>query len=263
MDEDPKDEAAADLLAFALGARPERVTDALVAYEPALASALPQVREDLAALALALAPAPAPPGLRQRILRSVSARARPARPALVVLDMMVDHLRPGGGGEVPRARAIVPDLRARIEAARAASMPVVYVVDVHEAWDTDTDLIDGWGAHNLAGTDGAEVWPELAPIPGDPVIAKSTYNAFTGSRLGEVLDELRVDELILTGCLTELGIMATATAGFEKGFAVTVPRELQAGAHEALERAALTAIALMAPYGPARAARLRAFAEAP
>lgn len=40
---------------------------------------------------------------------------------------------------------------------------------------------------------------------------KPSYSAFFATELASVLDELKIDTLVLAGCLTEIGIMATAT----------------------------------------------------
>jgi len=71
-----------------------------------------------------------------------------------------------------------------------------------------------------------------------------------------VLDELRVDSLELTGCLTDLGVLATATRALELGFAVEVPPATQAGSSEGAEQVALGFLRVMLPYGAARMARL-------
>lgn len=257
-DPTPDEERAAELLAFALGARPERITDAmLLAQPPEVRVALAGVHEVLAAVGRQEAPIAPSAALRHRLLASVAKRRRVSKSALLVVDMVNDHLKPGSALEVPRAREIVPSLKARIAQARAEGIPVVYVVDQHEADDTDMDFVDGWGAHNIAGTSGAEVWSELSPAPGDRVVSKPTYSAFTDSKLAGVLDELGVDSLVLTGCLTEIGLMATAKDALERGYVVDVPADAQAGAHPDLERTTLITLSAMTPYGPARASLIR------
>jgi nicotinamidase-related amidase len=143
--------------------------------------------------------------------------------------------------EVPRARAIVPALQRRLDEARAASTPIVYVVDEHDPSDQDLDGIEGWGAHAIRGTEGTEVWPAIAPHAQDRVVTKSTYSAFTG-------------------CMTEIGVLATATEALQRGFAVEVPADSQAGANEMTERVAMGVLSIMPPYGPTRRARLDALA---
>lgn len=264
MSDEPKpnpeqgDEQLADLMAFALAGRPERIEDGLVALTPPEAGVrqgVRDVREVLATIGRAETPEAPPPKLRARLMGSLAART--ARKALVVIDMINDHLQPGALLEVPRARAVVPALRKRIAEARAAGVPIVYVVDEHEPDDPD---LDAWGTHAVKGTPGTEVWSELAPESGDRIVKKPSYSAFYDSTLESVLDELKVDTLVLTGCLTEIGVMATATDAMQKGFAVEVPLDSQAGSCAEMETAAVGTINVMAPFGPARKARLERLA---
>lgn len=248
------DEDAPDPLAFALTARPERIEAALLALAPALAPHVVDARQTLAALALGLAPEAPPAALRLRLLATLRPTAPPRRGVLVI-DMIRDHLAPGSALEVPRARAVVPALRRRLAEARRAGVPVIYVLDAHDPDDTD---LDAWGAHAVRGSEGARVWDAIAPEPGDHLVEKPTFSAFHASGLEATLSELGLDTLELTGCLTEMGLFATATDALQRGFAVEVPPATQAGAAPELERAALTVLAAMAPYGPARQARLAA-----
>jgi nicotinamidase-related amidase len=245
-----------DLVELLLQGRPEHVNSALLSRQPPDAKAgAASVQDTLAALAWTPEPATPPAALRSRILSTVAKRQGGAneRTAVLVLDMLNDHLAPGGSLEVPRARAIVPALAARLEVARSAGSPVVYVCDEHEPDDPD---LDPWTTHNVKGTQGAEVWPALAPHPGDRMVRKSTYSAFTGSTLAAQLDDLQVDTLVLTGCLTEIGILATAVDALQRGFAVEIPPDSQAGASPLSEAAALDVLAMMPPYGAARRARV-------
>jgi nicotinamidase/pyrazinamidase len=249
------DEAMAELFALVVSGRADPLVDVALSDAPTpVKNEFRAIREAFATVGLEANPiAPSAP-LRARILGSIDARALPARKAMLVIDMLNDHLTPGLPLEVPRARGIVPALSARLDAARAEGVPVVYVLDEHDPEDAD---LDAWGAHNVRGTHGAEVWPDLAPKPGDRVVAKPTYSAFTRSNLQDVLSALRVDTLVLTGCLTEIGLLATATDALQKGYAVEIPADAQAGATAASEQMALGLVGLLAPYGPARQALLQ------
>jgi nicotinamidase-related amidase len=146
----------------------------------------------------------------------------------------------------------------RIAQARAAAEPVVYVLDRHDPGDAD---MDAWATHALEGTEGAEVWPPLAPVAGDRLVTKPSYSGFYGSELESVLEELAVDTLVLTGCATEVQLMATATDALHRGFAVEVPADAQAGASEAGEMVTLGTLAALVPYAPSRRARLERIAQ--
>jgi nicotinamidase/pyrazinamidase len=253
------DEAiGAELLQLVAAGRPEHLARLAVEQLPEPARlGLAQITELFASLAL-YAPAPPQPtssGLRDRILASARKRIeqKPKR-ALLVIDMLNDHLEEGGPLEVPRARAIVPALQAKLDEARREGVPVVYIVDEHEADDPDLDI---WRAHNVRGTHGAAVWPAIAPSEGDRVVRKQTYSAFVGSELEAVLADLSVETLVLTGCLTEIGLHATAVDALQRGYAVEVPEATQAGVSEATEHVTLAVLRVLQPFGPTRRDLLR------
>jgi nicotinamidase/pyrazinamidase len=257
--EDPQEAAVLELLALLLQARPEWVTSFLLESQaPEVKTAAAMVANTMAAMAVALPPATLVTDeagvdpLKARILATLSGRQKPRR-ALVVVDMQNDNLSPGSAVEVPRAREIIPALRARLDAARSEGMPVVYIIDQHEQDDPELDL---WTTHNVVGSVGAEVWPEIAPKPGDKQVTKATYSAFTGSKLDELLGDLAVDTLVLTGCVTEVGVLATAMDALQKGYAVEIPPDCQAGTGPFAEGAAMTTVSLMPPFAPARRDRL-------
>ncbi len=236
-----------NLLALLLAGTPDRVLDAYVAVSLPDRSDLAELRETLAKYALAAEPASPSPALRERLLARRPAPLRPRRPALVVLDMIRDYLTPGGPLEVPRAREIVPALARRLDEARAASIPIVYVCDSHPPDDPD---FRDWPVHAVEGTAGADVWPPIAPRPGDHVVRKRTYSAFTGSELGPLLDRLGADQILLTGCATEVGMAATATDALQRGFVVDIPPDCQAGTSALLEQATLITLSAMPPFEP-------------
>ena len=236
------------LLEMTLAGTPARIIDTVASISPDDAKDLVDIRSGLADLALAESSVVAPSAaLRERLLATRPRRRRPQRPVMVVLDMIQDHLTPGKPLEVPRARLIVPSLQRRLDEARANHIPVVYVCDTHRPDDPD---FRDWPVHAVEGTPGADPWPELAPLRGDHLVRKRTYSAFTQSDFGPLLEDLGADELVLTGCLTEMGMSATAHDALQRGYVVTIPPELQAGASAVAEHVTLLSLSLMPPFEP-------------
>lgn len=251
MDEQQQLNELARLMELVLAGRPDRVTQALLAtLSSADAQTYAAVESALAEHAQSEVAAIQPDAAaKDRLLAAFAQKQLPARRAVLVLDMIVDHLLPGRPLEVPRARAIVPALVESLTLFRRDAVPVVYVLDHHQPGDPD---LESWGQHAVAGTEGAEIWPALAPHPGDLLVHKPTYSAFLGTNLQEVLDDVRCDTLVLTGCLTEIGLMATAMDALQRGYALEIPRETQAGFSLLNEHMALGVLSVMAPYAPAR-----------
>jgi nicotinamidase/pyrazinamidase len=230
-----------------LAGTPDRTLDAVASPVAEDAADLTELRSELVELASAAPPVLPSATLRERLLAARPRPRRPERPVLVVLDMINDHLTQGRPLEVPRARAIVPALRLRLAEARSRGIPVIYACDCHAGDDPD---YNDWPRHALEGTEGSEVWPDLTPEPRDRMVKKPTYSAFNRSDLGPVLEEIGADQIILTGCATELGIHATAVDALQRGYVVTIPPDSQAGVNAVAEQMTMLALSTMPPYDP-------------
>ncbi|MEK6726888.1 MAG: isochorismatase family cysteine hydrolase [Deltaproteobacteria bacterium] len=145
---------------------------------------------------------------------------------LLIIDMLDDFVLPGAPLEVPDTRKIIPNIGREIIKARGAGYPVVYVCDSHAPDDREFQI---WPRHCVKGTKGARVVDELAPEPKDIVIEKTTYSGFFNTRLEEVLRSLGVTDLIITGCVTNICILFTASDAVLRGYNVTVPKDCVAG----------------------------------
>ena len=239
------------LLDALLAGTPVRVIDAVVADGGLPVRAMiDALREDLAAIPLALPYEPVTEGFRERLVSAIA--ALPERPrrraAVLVVDMLVDHLTPGSPMEVPRARAIVPAVQSRLARARASHEPVVYLCDHHEADDPE---LETWPLHNTR-TPREDIWPTLAPEPDDVLVTHRSYSGFFESRLDDTLRSLDVNTLVLTGCLSEFQIFATATDALERGYTVELPDDCHAGSSVSSERQVRATLSMMRPTEPLR-----------
>jgi nicotinamidase/pyrazinamidase len=158
--------------------------------------------------------------------------------ALLVIDMLNDFVRKGAPLEVPDARTIIPIVHREIEKARAAGNPVIYLCDSHTPDDKEFSKY-GWPPHAVRGTMGAKVIDELKPSNGDIVIQKTTYSGFFGTDLEENLKRLGVDLLRLTGDVTHICVMFTASDAVLRDYQVTVVEKGVAGIAQEDHEAAL------------------------
>jgi nicotinamidase/pyrazinamidase len=150
------------------------------------------------------------------------------RQALVIIDMLNDFVLPGAPLEVPETRTILPALRQRLETARAAGEPILFVCDAHAPDDREFSRM-GWPPHAIAGTRGAEIIDELKPLPGEHLIHKTTYSGFYQTDLNRILRELQVEALMITGCVSNICILYSAADAVMRGYRVSVPRDCVAG----------------------------------
>ncbi len=134
-------------------------------------------------------------------------------PALLVIDVQnaIDDPVWGRRGQ-PEMEDRIADL---LDAWRARRLPVVHIR--HDS----TDLASPY----RPGTRGNDFKPEVAPHPGEPVVDKRTNSAFIGTDLMDVLDELDVRQLVMTGVLLENSVEATARMAGNLGFEVVIPED--------------------------------------
>ena len=139
--------------------------------------------------------------------------------ALLIIDMLNDFVQENAPLEVPKAREIIPSLQKHLAEAREKDLEVVFVCDRHAPDDPEFRV---WPPHAVRGTAGAEVIAELSPGEGERVIAKTTLLGFYNTELENYLVSRRVDELILTGCVTNICVYFIAVEAVVRGFKVRV-----------------------------------------
>ena len=157
--------------------------------------------------------------------------------ALLVIDMLEDFIRPDGALSVgPAGEKIVPAIARRLEEARQAGRPVVYIADRHLPSDPEFEMFP---PHCVAGTQGSDIVSQLEPRPGERVIPKRRYSAFYGTDLDLTLREMEVRELVLTGVCTNICVLYTAADARNRAYRVTVPADTVASFDEGAHRWAL------------------------
>src|SRR5215831_15007190 len=150
----------------------------------------------------------------------------PAKTAMIVVDMQNDFVAAGAPIEVPAARAMVPKLAEVLTICRDAGIRVIYTAHVHRRDGCDMGLFDdihppvASRAALVDDTQGVDIYPELAPAPGEHVIKKHRYSGFFGTDLDIILREWGVDTVIISGTSTENCCHATARDAMFRNYRV-------------------------------------------
>jgi nicotinamidase-related amidase len=161
------------------------------------------------------------------------------RKALLIVNMLRDFIDPGAPMEVQGARDIIDSIAGEIRYAREKGRPIIFLCDRHEVDDPEFEL---WPAHAVRDTPGAEVVEALAPQPGDFVIEKSSYSGFFHTELDVLLDELDIDDLLICGVPTNVGVLYTAVDAMMRGIGVIAPETCVAASNADDHRFALRQI---------------------
>ncbi|WOH13173.1 hypothetical protein DCAR_0832682 [Daucus carota subsp. sativus] len=157
----------------------------------------------------------------------------PDTSVLLVIDMQ-NHFSAIAG-------PILPSITTTIDLCRRASIPVIFTRHSHDPAARSRNMLAEWWIDDLIfdGTPEAEIMPEVGRRDGETVVGKDTYSAFRGTRLEERLREMGVEEVIITGVMTNLCCETTAREAFVRGFRVFFSTDATATSSEELHEATL------------------------
>ena len=156
--------------------------------------------------------------------------------AVLVIDMLKGFLEEGYPlyiGE--KARGIIPSLQKLLDRELAQGSDVYFICDNHDPDDLEFKMFP---PHCIAGTEEAEVIPELDSYPGE-FIPKKRYSGFYNTILDEKLKELKPDKLIICGVLTNICVMHTTADARNRDYEVEIPVECVTSPDEEAHRFAL------------------------
>src|SRR3954470_8574 len=129
--------------------------------------------------------------------------------ALLVIDVQESFRQRPDWAEIS-----TPDIADRVaglvDHARARGDHVVWVLHAEPGTGTVFDPARGFVARP----------PGLAPRDGEPVLTKTSHNAFTTTDLGQWLTAHGVDEVVVTGIRTEQCCETTARLASDLGYRV-------------------------------------------
>lgn len=164
---------------------------------------------------------------RIRELRASRPRIGPGeRPAVVVVDFQRaftehEHVGPGTAVALQHSAEL-------LDAARAAGVPVIYVVMVLDSLD-DRMLAQRVRSSLTERCERGNPWAEISPAvpvqPGDHVVEKTVASGFHRTGLEDLLRELGVDEVVVIGTSTSGCVRATVVDAAYRSFRISVVEE--------------------------------------
>jgi nicotinamidase-related amidase len=166
---------------------------------------------------------------------------RGQKPALIISECQLNMVDPAvHDRELNRqvqARGILPKIAALAETFRAAGAPVFHCTITpparYENWPVNCLVFGMVRRAGLlqAGSDAAQISPEVAPRPGDIVCdRRGGLTGFAQTELERTLRSFGVQTVVLTGVSTNVALPGMATEAVNRLFEVVIAEDCTAGA---------------------------------
>ena len=135
--------------------------------------------------------------------------------ALLLIDIQKDYF-PGGRMELVGSIEAAGAAARLLAVFRRSSWPVYHIQHI-SAQPSATFLIPG--------TAGIDIYPSVAPLPGESVIIKHYPNSFRETDLLERFKADGISRLLICGMMTSMCVDATVRAAFDLGFTCTIAQD--------------------------------------
>jgi nicotinamidase-related amidase len=148
--------------------------------------------------------------------------------AVLVMDYQAEVLVMLGD----KAKPVFERARTVVAAARAAKLPIIYVVVGFRAGypevspkNASFSMIATGGKFLVTTPPGANIVDDVKPEPGDPIVVKHRVSAFHGTDLDMILRAKGIDTLVLLGISTSGVVLSTVRHAADADYGVVVVKD--------------------------------------
>ncbi len=163
-----------------------------------------------------------------------------AKSALLVVDMQNFFLDPDSPTFTCGGLAIIDNIKSLIQMYRESNLPVIFTRHVHDREGIDAGIMKWWWEGMcIENTPESEIIEEIAPLPNEKVILKHRYSAFYNTDLEVYLRGLKIEDLVITGIMTNMCCESTARDAYYRDYRVFFLADATGSVNEEMHFASL------------------------
>lgn len=157
--------------------------------------------------------------------------------ALLIIDVINDFNFDEGEALAEKTRKIIEPIINLKKAFNRKDMPVIYINDHYYLWQADFEKIKG----HCRNERSEEIINLISPeADRDYFLIKPKHSAFYGTALHTLLQQLKVDTLVLTGIAGNICVLFTANDAYMREYKLIIPEDCIASNNDEDNEYALT-----------------------
>lgn len=161
--------------------------------------------------------------------------------ALLILDMQRFFFDESSHACMPSGEAIIDGIVDISKLFHSRKRPIITTKHINTT--EDAKMMDYWWRDILTETsDFSNLIEEIDNIPKSEIIIKPQYDAFFNTELHHMLQENKIEQLIITGVITHLCCETTARSAFVNGYIVFFPIDGTATYNEDIHLSSITTL---------------------